>query len=175
VKRLYLNQLLALAVLLLLASALTFAQNTYSGGGEGYYGAATQSNTNIQSDHLKVGKEGHITLAQTTRIGGATLAPGDYEVRHRRSANGHFVEFTRVVDNTGEEGLSPSPLDWAVAADVPCIMQPLNAPVTRTSVEILRAHLNNLRIRGENVVHVFQPGPDPSAPQNRVEYGGPGM
>ena len=173
-KHAYLNHLLVLAVLLLLAPAGMFAQDFYSGGGEGYYGEGNPSDTHA----LKVGKEGHITLVQATRVGDEALAPGDYEVRHRRSANGHFVEFTRVVANYTGPQQSLSPSDWVVTADVPCTLQSLNAPVTRTSAEISRgaiAHLNSLRIRGENAMHVFQAGPDASAPQNQIEYGGGGM
>lgn len=131
----------------------------------------------MQSDPVNVGKTGHIKLAQETRVDDTVLPAGDYEVRQRRSANGHFVEFARwtSVENY-QEGLSP--YDWKVVADVPCTMQSLNAPVTRTSAEISRngaAHLNNLRIHGENVVHIFEAGPDASAPQNQIEYGGGGM
>lgn len=130
-----------------------------------------------QSDPVKVGKTGHFTLKQETRVGDAVLLAGDYEVCHRRSANGHFVEFTRwtAVENY-QEGVSP--YDWEVVADVPCTMQSLDAPVNQTSAEISRnaaAHLSSLRIRGENVVHVFQVGPDASAPQNQIEYGGGGL
>ena len=131
-----------------------------------------------QSDHLKVGKTGHLTLSQEALVGSAVLPAGDYEVRHRRSANGHFVEFTHVIENYTGPQESLSPYDWVVAAEVPCTMKSLNQSVARTSAEISKGgldHLNSLKIRGENVVHIFEPGPDPSAPQNQIEYGGGGM
>lgn len=131
-----------------------------------------------QSDQLKVGKTGQIALEQDTMIGNTLLPAGSYEARHRRSANGHFVEFTHVVENYVGPQESLSPYDWVVVAEVPCTMQLLNAPVTRTSMAISKGtvpHLDSLSIRGENVVHIFLAGPDPSTPQNQVEYGGPGM
>ena len=111
-----------------------------------------------QANSVIVSKTGHVTLEGETVIGTSVIGPGDYEVHQVRTASGHWVEFTRMVDNTGEEGLSPSPIDWEVVAKVPCTMQSLNAPATGTSAEISKgsvAHLNSLRIRGENVVHVF--------------------
>jgi hypothetical protein len=127
-----------------------------------------------QPDKVKVGKTGHITLAQETMVGSTVLPSGDYEVRHRRSPGGHFVEFTRVTENIPSgEGISP--YDWEVVAEVPCTMESLNAPVTRTEAEISRgsvAHLDSLRIREENVIHIFRSGLDASAPQNQIEYGG---
>ncbi len=177
-KHLCSRSLPVLAALLFLAAAVMFAQNTYIGGGQGYYGA-NAANANAHSDHFKVGEEGHITLTQQTMVSNATLPPGDYEVRHRRSATGHFVEFTRVVANYTTPQQKLSPYDWVVAAKVPCTMRPLNAIVTRTSLDTSKgaaAHIIGLEIRGENVEHVFQPGPDPSASQNQVEYwGGGGM
>ncbi len=129
-----------------------------------------------QSDHLKAGNTGHLTLTQETRVGNAFLAPGDYEVRHRRSTNGHFVEFTRVVGDAYGPGQTLSPYDWVVVAQVPCTMKSLRDPVTRTSLEGSKDGVaTDLRIRGEKVEHVFPVGPDPSAPQNQVEYGGAGM
>jgi hypothetical protein len=125
-----------------------------------------------QSNHLVVGKTGHLTLKQEVRVGDAVLPPGDYEVRHRRSANGHFVEFTRVTENdTAQEGLSP--YDWVVMADVPCTMKSLNEPVATTIADLSGGgvpQLTSLRVRGENVIHVFPAAPDAPAPY--IEYGG---
>ena len=130
-----------------------------------------------QSNPVKIGKTGHFTLKQETRVGDAVLPAGDYEARYRRSATGNFVEFARWTHPANyQEGIPWNELE--VVADVPCKMQSLDAPATQTSTEISRnaaAHLNSLKIRGENVVHVFPAGPDASAPQNQVEYGGGGM
>lgn len=125
-----------------------------------------------QSDQPKVGNKGHLTLKQETRVGDAVLPAGDYVVRHRRTASGHFVEFKQGVyhfdNDQGEGGLLP-PYESKVVAKVPCDMQSLSEPVAKTTAEISKdtgANLDNLRIRGETVVHVF-PG------QN--ESGGGGM
>ncbi len=129
-----------------------------------------------QSDHGMAGKTGHLTLTQETRVGDSILPPGDYEVRHRRSPSGHFVEFTRVTEVPTALAQTVSPYDWEVVADVPCTMKPLSETVSRTALEVSKgAAAMDLRIRGEKVMHVFEPGPDPSAPQNQVEYGGAGM
>ncbi len=146
-----------------------------------YFGAiiavfvALGSAAHGQSDHAQVGKTGHLTLKQETRVGDAVLPAGHYEVRHRRSLNGHFVEFTRMVDtDRGQTGASPY---GEVVAEVPCTMKPLNTSIAETSVDTSKGtdlHISDLRIRGENVVHIFPAGPDPSAPQNQVEYGGGG-
>lgn len=129
-----------------------------------------------QSNHPMAGKTGHLTLTQETRVGEAILPPGDYEVRHRRSPSGHFVEFTRVTEVPTGLAQTVSPYDWEVVADVPCTIKPLNEAVSRTALEGSKgAAATDLRIRGEKVMHVFEPGPDPSAPQNQVEYGGAGM
>jgi hypothetical protein len=124
-----------------------------------------------QTNHLVIGKTGHFTLKQEVRVGDAVLPPGYYEVRHRRSANGHFVEFTRVTENyTAPEGLSP--YDWVVMADVPCTIKSLNEPVAQTIAQLSSSavpQLTSLRVKGENVIHVF-PAPDSSY----VEYGGGG-
>lgn len=131
-----------------------------------------------QSNPVKIGKTGHFTLKRETRVGDAVLPVGDYEVRHRRSANGHFIEFTRVTEDPTAEAQTLSPYDWEVVAEVPCTMQSLKEPATTTYVALsggTDGHLNSLKIRGESVVHVFQAGPDASAPQNQVEYGGGGM
>ena len=132
----YLNHMLGLAVLLLLAPVGIFAQEgyygatesialiaepslpvlaarseTYSGGGEGYYGAQQPSDTCAQSQQVTVGKTGHLMLVRGSKIGSATppFADQDAEIS------------TCVVPRS-----------------------------------------NNVR-------------PDPSASQNRVEYGGGGM
>ena len=125
------------------------------------------------SDQVTVGKSGHFILTRETMIGSTVLSPGEYEVRDRRSTNSHFVEFTRVVQNhPGHDGLSL--YDSEVVAEVPCTMQSLRQPVAETQVGTTGPYITSVSIRGENVQHNFEPGPDPSAPQNHVEYGGGG-
>jgi hypothetical protein len=130
-----------------------------------------------ESDQMKTGKTGHITIQREVRVGNAVLQPGDYEVRYRRSATGHFMEFTQVRDNPYGPSQTLSPVDWVVAADVPCTMKSLNQSVTRTAIELSDGaipQITSLEVRGENVVHTFPGGPNASAPQNRVEpsFGG---
>jgi len=131
-----LNHMLGLAVLLLLAPAGIFAQegyygatetialgaepplpvlaarsDSYTGGGDGYYGAQQPSNTCAQSQQVTVGKTGHLMLVRGSKIGSATPSVADQD-----------AEISTCV-------------------------------VPRS---------NSVR-------------PDPSASQNRVEYGGGGM
>jgi hypothetical protein len=137
-------------------------------------GAAMHTATHGHSHDAAIGKTGNLTLKQETTVGNQVLPAGDYQVRHRQTANAHVMEFTRVTENLmGAEGRSP--YEWEVVADIPCSVQPLAQRVATTQAEISGgAYLNSLKIRGENVVHVFPGSPDASAPQNRVEYGGGG-
>ena len=100
----YLNHMLGLAVLLLLAPVGIFAQEgyygatqtiargaepplpvlaarsaTYSGGGEGYYGAQQPSDTCAQSQQVTVGKTGHLMLVRGSKIGSATPPVADQD------------------------------------------------------------------------------------------------
>jgi len=103
-KTTYLNHMLGLAVLLLLTPVGMFAQEgyygatetialgaepplpvlaarsgTYSGGGEGYFGAQQPSDTCAQSQQVTVRKTGHLMLVRGTRTGSATPAFADQE------------------------------------------------------------------------------------------------
>lgn len=98
----YLNHMLGVAILLLLAPAGIFAQegyygatqtialgtepslpvlaaksDTYSGGGDGYFGAQHPSDTCAQSQQVTVGKTAHLMLVRGTKIGSATLPLAD--------------------------------------------------------------------------------------------------
>jgi len=98
----YLNHMLGLAVLLVLAPAGIFAQegyygatetialgaerpvpvlaarsDNYSGGGEGYYGAQQPSETCAQAQQVTVAKTGHLILVRGSKIGSATPAFAD--------------------------------------------------------------------------------------------------
>ncbi len=134
----YLNHMLGVAMLLLLAPLGIVAQegyfgatetitlgaepalpslvarsNIYSGGGEGYYGAQQPSVTCAQPQQVTADKASHLVLVRGTKIGSATLALADQD-------------------------------DEISSCVVP--------------------HRNSVRAV-----------PDPSASQNRVEYGGGGM
>ena len=125
-----------------------------------------------QPNPTKVGKTGHITLAQETMVGNAALPAGEYEVRQRTSSSGHYIEFTRVVvDYTvGDTGLSP--YEYDVVAKVPCKVEVLNSTADKTAAEIATSpngdRLASLEIRGENVLHVFPAGPAASAMQSQT-------
>ncbi len=125
------------------------------------------------SDQAKLGKSSYFTLTRETMIGSTVLSPGEYEVRDRRSTNTHYVEFTRVVQNhMSQDALSP--YESEVVAEVPCTMQSLKQPAAETQVGTTGPYITSVSIRGETVQHNFEPGPDPSAPQNHIEYGGGG-
>ena len=134
----YLNHMLGLAVLLLLAPAGIFAQegyygssetvalsaksshpvlsarsDGYTGGGEGYYGAQQLSDTCAQSERVTVRMTGHLMLVRGTKTGNAT---------------------PRFADQDAETSSCGLP-------------------------------------RASSIRTV----PDPSASQNRIEYGGGGM
>lgn len=115
------------------------------------------ANAFAQTNQVKVGKSGHITLTQETNVGNAVLAPGYYEIRHKHSATSHYMEFTLVTTNyQAPEGQSI--YDWQVVAKVPCSMESLSSPVARTVAQLSGgavAQLMSLEIRGENVEHVF--------------------
>jgi len=110
-----------------------------------------------QPNQMKVGKKGHITLTQATKVGDTVLAPGYYEIRHKHSATSHYMEFTLVTENDQNTDVQ-SVYDWEVVAKVPCTMESLSTPVARTSAQVSGspvALLSSLEIRGENVEHVF--------------------
>ena len=110
-----------------------------------------------QTNQVKVGKMGHITLSQETKVGDTVLAPGYYEIRHKHSATSHYMEFTLVTENDQNSDVQ-SIYDWQVVAKVPCTMESLSTPVARTAAKVSGgpvALLSSLEIRGENVEHLF--------------------
>ena len=100
----YLNSTLAVALLLLVASAGAFAQEGYfgatntmasstepslpvwvarsefsSGGGDGYYGAQQPLDTCAPSQQVASNKASHLMLVRGTKIGSAILASADLD------------------------------------------------------------------------------------------------
>ena len=100
----YLNHMLAVAILFLLAPVGIFAQEgyygatqtialgaepslpvlaarseTYSGGGEGYFGAQQPSDTCAQSQQVTVRKTGHLMLVRGIKIDSATPPVADQD------------------------------------------------------------------------------------------------
>jgi len=103
-KAAYFNHILGLALLLLLAPVGVFAQEgyygatetialgaerslpvlaarteTYTGGGEGYFGAQQPSDTCAPSQQVTVGKTGHLMLVRGSKIGSATPSVADQD------------------------------------------------------------------------------------------------
>ena len=108
----YLNSMLGVAVLLLVASAGALAQEGYfgatdtmafsaepslpvwvarseffSGGGDGYYGAQQPLDTCAQSREVTVSKAGHLVLVRGTKIGSAILASADLDEQNSNCAD----------------------------------------------------------------------------------------
>lgn len=104
-------------------------------------------------------KTGNITLNEPAVIGTTTLQPGIYEVRHFTGNNGHYVQFSRRSEQPSDGGETGQGFySWNVVAKVPCTMEALTARVSQTSLQASSdtiAQVSTLKIRGENVVHVF--------------------
>lgn len=103
----------------------------------------------------KDGKTVHITLNTATQVGSFILPPGEYEVTHRVSPSGHYMEFARETwTNLGYEG-SPTYYERKVVADVDCTMQSLSGKVNKTVLEKEGTRIAAIEIKGENVSHNF--------------------
>lgn len=104
-------------------------------------------------------KTGNIILNEPAVIGTTTLQRGIYEVRHLNGKTGHYVQFARRSDQPADGGETGQGFyNWNVVAKVPCTMESLNARVSQTSLQIssaMIAQVSSVKIRGENVVHVF--------------------
>ncbi|MBZ5569112.1 MAG: hypothetical protein LAN64_14835 [Acidobacteriia bacterium] len=105
--------------------------------------------------HQHAGKTGNVKLRAAIRLGGSVLQPGVYEVRHMDTSTGHYVEFSRIVENDSvPEGMSP--YQEQVVARVNCTREPLNTVVARTELLPQSAStMAQLEIRGEKAVHLF--------------------
>lgn len=103
----------------------------------------------------QVGKTAHLTLKAPAQAGNVTLPAGDYEVTHRSSPTGHYMEFARVTEtNLGYEG-SPTYYEREVVANVDCNMQPLSSKVSKSAIEKDGSRIARLEIKGEKVTHNF--------------------
>lgn len=102
----------------------------------------------------KTGKTGYLTLSAPAQVGSVVLPTGDYEVKHRASPTGHFVEFVRVTErHPGFKG--PVYYERSVVATANCTMQPLTEKVRKTVIEKDGSRITRLEIKGENVAHNF--------------------
>lgn len=109
----------------------------------------------VMAVHEHAGKSDTLKIAETANLGGVALQPGKYDVRHIDSGKEHFVEFAQTVENDyAPEGVSV--YEQQIVATVPSRDVPLNSSVRRT--ELLsgsNGRITGLKIRGENVEHVF--------------------
>jgi hypothetical protein len=119
---------------------------------------------------LKVGKQDDITLTSVTKLGGFTLYPGHYVLRHKTSDGRHAMHFVSFVPYGGKQGhgrtyypagysLPSSPMGRSQAAELECKVEPLGARVTRTQVFFVdengEKRITRIEIKGENVAHLF--------------------
>lgn len=103
----------------------------------------------------RIGKTVHITLKTASQVGTVTLPPGEYEVTHRSSPTGHYMEFAReTTTNLGYEG-SPTYYERQVVARVDCTMEPLSGKVNKTVIEKEGVRIAGIEIKGEDVSHNF--------------------
>lgn len=104
-------------------------------------------------------KTSELTISEPALVGTTLLQPGIYEVRHLNGNAGHFVQFARRSDQPSDGGETGQGFyNWNVVAKVPCTMKALNARISQTSLQTSSdsiAQVSGLKIRGENVVHVF--------------------
>jgi len=111
--------------------------------------------TSFAMAQQKIGRAVHITLKTASQVGTVTLPPGEYEVTHRSSPTGHYMEFVReTTTNLGYEG-SPTYYERQVVARVDCTMQPLTGKVNKTVIEKEGTRIAGIEIKGEDVSHNF--------------------
>ena len=107
-------------------------------------------------EELKVGKTGDVNFSAETKVGDITLKPGRYKLQHRVEGDDHFVHFTEWTKNSSP----PTPgVPKAHPGEVKCKLEPLPNRVSRTTVyytaEDGALRVTRIKIRGENVAHVF--------------------
>ncbi|MBZ5510290.1 MAG: hypothetical protein LAN70_03895 [Acidobacteriia bacterium] len=146
--------LAALATIILAMAGLAYAQQEYyDDSGVHYLETAQVTSTPVIHEHA--GKTGKLKIATPANLGGVTLKPGEYLVRHIDAGKEHFVEFSQMVDsNFVPEGMSP--YQEQVIARVNCTREPLNTVVARTELTPkTNGTMASLEIRGEKVGHRF--------------------
>ena len=109
-----------------------------------------------QTNSIKVGKKGDITLSQETRVGDLTLKPGHYEIQHRVVGKDHMIHFTELK---GGNPYSPNPTGTAHPGEIKCRLEPMATKASETAVyteeEGGMRRITKIEIKGENVAHVF--------------------
>lgn len=117
--------------------------------------AFAQTDPASSATKTHAGKTGHLKLTTSMKVGEVSLPAGDYEVKAIESSAGGFVQFARTIENdSAPEGMSV--YEQQIVATVPARDVPLNSEVRRT--ELLsgsNVRITGLKIRGENVEHVF--------------------
>ena len=146
--------LAALATIMLAMAGLAYAQQQYyDDSGVHYLETAQVTSTPVIHEHA--GKTGKLKIATPANLGGVTLKPGEYLVRHIDAGTGHFVEFSQMVESeVVPEGMSP--YQEQVIARVNCTREPLDTEVARTELlPKIDGTTARLEIRGEKAEHLF--------------------
>lgn len=100
---------------------------------------------------IKVGRKATITIANRFHVGSLLLQPGTYQIQHITEGENHFMCFREMIkDKWG----NPSHVGKEIAR-VRCSMAPLDKKVEITLPYLVLGNLVELRIRGENVRHLF--------------------
>ncbi len=110
-----------------------------------------------QSQSLKVGKTGVITIYVETKAGDLTLRPGRYFMRHMMSGEDHFIQFTEVTKPHNRSG---GGVPIAPPVEIKCRLVPLEKKVRETKIIYAGPggsvpRIDRVLVAGENVAHVF--------------------
>lgn len=111
-----------------------------------------------QTESIKVGKKGDITLSKETKVGDVTLKPGHYQMQHRVVGTDHMIHFTELkgMDNPYYPA---GPTGVAHPGEMKCRLEPMATKASKTAVYVEDEggvrRITKIEIRGENVAHVF--------------------
>jgi hypothetical protein len=106
-------------------------------------------------DMHPLGKKGEISFDSPVRVGSVSLSAATYQVQHVVEGYDHFIVFRKIVSGPYSGGVSGKE-----SARVKCRLEPLGE---KTKSSGLRLGVNSagektleeVRIRGENVKHLF--------------------
>ena len=108
---------------------------------------------------IKVGKKGEIMFSDATQVGDLTLKPGHYRIQHRVDGSDHVVSFTQLMGPHHSASGSMGPMNPSQAGEVKCRLEPMDKKASQTAVTVSTEggmrHITQIRIAGENVVHIF--------------------
>jgi len=105
-----------------------------------------------QENRLTVGKKGMVAFRTQTQVGDLTLLPGRYLLQHQAEGSEHFVRF-RLLNPVRHDPFSGK------GGRVKCSLEYLADTVSQTAVVLSEEdgvdRVIQLRVKGENVAHVF--------------------